>query len=346
MPIQGFSRLRAWQFGKQTVHGTAVAATRRYATRGVPTIEPNWTAQDQVDVGSIDPLLPDYRTTTDITATLSAPLAYDDIPWLMSAGVRGGVSAVTASSTYQWTHTAVSTTATTLDEWTGEFFDDVTGVVTDGWKFRDGIIEGPLEFSFDESLGPWQYSAGWRFGYVDGAVNPTANLVVGSNLPLVFGADTKLYIDSTSGGIGGTQISDALHRATITINNTIDQKRYANGSNSRYQINGGYGLAGREVTASFTFAKTSATIGLLGEAAKWLSADPTNRYIKVSAQSPNIIAGAIPYSWDLSLAGAWTARADEEIGGNAVVTLTCRGRYDAGLGYILRSYCVNNRATL
>lgn len=344
MPVQGFSRMRFWQFGKQSVHGTAVAATRRYAARGVPTVEPNWTAQDGVDVGSLDPVLPDYRLQTDITATLTGNLSYDDIPWLMSSTVRGGVSAVTSSSTYQWTHQALSLTATTLDEWTAEFADDVTGATTDAWKFKDGIGES-LELSFDESLGPWQFSQGWRWGSADGATNPTANLQVGSNLPLVFGADTKLYIDSTSGGIGATQISDALHRATITITNTIDQKRYANGSNSRFAI-GGYGLAGREITASFTFAKQSTTIGALGETAKWLSADPTNRYIKLNVTSPNIISGATPYSWDLFLAGAWTTRADEEIGGNAVVTLTCRGRYDAGLGYILKSYVVNNRSTL
>jgi hypothetical protein len=341
MPIQGFSRYRLWQFGKQTVHGTAVATTRRYAARGVPTVEPNWTAQDNVDVGSIDPVLPDYRTATDITASLTGNLTYDDIPWLMSAAVRGGQSAVTSSSTYQWTHQALSLTATTLDEWTAEFADDVS---SDGWKFKDGLVES-LELSFDESLGPWQFTSGWRWGSADYGVTPTANLAVGSNLPLVFGADTKLFIDSTSGGIGGTQISDALHRATITITNTIDIKRYANGSNSRFAV-GGYGVAGREITASFTFAKQSNTVGIAGEAAKWLTADPTNRFLKLNATSPSIISGAIPYSWDLFLAGAWTARTDEEIGGNTVVTLECRGRYDAGLGYILKSYAVNNRSTL
>jgi hypothetical protein len=341
MPIQGFSRMRLWQFGKQSVHGTAVTPTRRVATRGVPTIEPNWTMQDGVDVGSIDPLLPDYRTQTDITATLTGALTYDDIPWLMAAGVRGGQTAVTSSSTYQWTHQALSLTATSLDEFTSEFADDVS---SDGWKFKDGIVES-IELSFDESLGPWQFSAGWRWGSADYGVTPTAGLAVGSNLPLVFGADTKLFIDSTSGGIGTTLIADALHRATVTVTNTIDVKRFAQGSNSRFSV-GGYGLAGREITASFTFAKTSATVGLASEAAKWLSADPTNRYVKLNATSPSIISGVIPYSWDLFLAGAWTARADEEVGGNAVVTLTCRGRYDAGLGYALKSYAVNNRASL
>lgn len=341
MPIQGFTRFRKWQFGKQTVHGTAVTATRAVGWRGTLTIEPNWTQQTEVDTGSIDPVLPAYRTQTDITASLSGPLTYDDIPLIMAAGVRGGQAAVTSSSTYQWTHTALSTTATTLDEFTTEWSDDVS---TDGFKAKDGILES-IELAFDESLGPWTFTGGWRYGAVDGGVTPTAGLMVGSNLPLVFGADTKLYIDSTSGGIGGTQISNALHKASVTITNTIDQKRFANGSNTRFAI-AGYGLAEREITASFTFAKTSDTVGLGSETAKWLSADPTNRYLKVSVTSPSIISGAIPYSWDLYLSGIWTSRTDEEVGGNSVVTLELAGRYDAGLGYAFRSYCVNNRSTL
>ena len=341
MPIQGFTRFRKWQFGKQSAHGTAVTPTRAVAWSGVLEYQPNWTQQTDLDVGSIDPVLPDYRIGADITASLTGPLTYDDIPLIMAAGVRGGQTAVTSSGTYQWTHQSLSLTATTLDEFTTTWGDDVAG---DAWQARDGILE-TIELGFDESLGPWTFTGGWRYGYADGGITVPTNFNVGSNLPLVFGADTKLYIDSTSGGIGSTLITDALHRASISITNSIDLKRFAQGSNSRFAING-YGLTSREITASFTFAKTSQTVGLVSEAAKWLTADPTNRYVNVQVASPSIISGAIPYSWDLKLSGNWTARTDEAVGGNAVVTLELRGRYDAGLGYSLRSYVVNNRPTL
>lgn len=341
MPIQGFTRFRKWNFGKQSAHGTAVTATRAVGWRGVMEIDPNWTEQDDVDVGSIDPVLPAYRVGTDITARLAGPLTYRDVPLIMAAGLRGGQTPTLASSTYQWAHQGVSLSATTLDEFTTEWADDVT---SDGFKARDGILES-IELGFDDSLGPWQFTGGWRWGYVDGGVTPTSGLQVGSNLPLVFGADTALYVDDTSGGIGGTQIADALHRASITITNSIDQKRYANGSNTRFAI-GGYGLTQREIRASFTLAKTSATVGLASEAAKWLSADPTNRYVKVAATSPSIISGAIPYSWDLRLSGRWNMRTDEEIGGNSVIVLELAGRYDEGLGYPIRSYVVNNLSAL
>lgn len=340
MPIAGFTRQRRWYFGKQTVHGTAVSTTRAIPCGGVLDVNPNWTDITDIDMGSVDLMLPAYRTQTDITASLTHPqLSYQDIPLLMAATVRGGVSPVLSSSTYQWTHQSLSTTATTLDEFTAEWADDVTGALSDGYRAKDGIIES-LELGFDETLGPWTATANWRFGSADAATNPTTGLLVGSNLPLIYGADTKLFIDSTSGSIGSTQISDALHRATVTITNEIDVKRFANGSNSRFAV-AGYGLTGRTITASFTFAKTSATVGLLGEAAKWLSADPTNRYISLEATSATLVSGAIPYSLQLRFSGTWRTRTDEAVGGNAVITLECTGRYDAGLGYAFRSYCVN-----
>ena len=340
MPIQGFTRFRKWQFGKQSSHGTAVTPTRAVAWSGVLEYQPNWTQQTYLDVGSIDPVLPDYRIGADITASLTGPLTYDDIPLIMAAGVRGGQTAVTSSSTYQWTHQALSLTATTLDEFTTTWGDDVAG---DAWQARDGILE-TIELGFDESLGPWTFTGGWRYGYADAFEAPATNFAVGSNLPLVFGADTKLYIDDTSAGIGSTEITGALHRASISITNSIDLKRFA-GDASRFAI-AGYGLTSREITASFTFAKTSQTVGSGTEVADWLNADPVNRFVKILVTSPSIISGAIPYSWDLRLSGNWTARTDEAVGGNAVVTLELRGRYDAGLGYALRSYVVNNRPTL
>ena len=100
------------------------------------------------------------------------------------------------------------------------------------------------------------------------------------------------------------------------------------------------------IAANYKAAGGASVAGPAKDAFDSAVADPTNRYIKVEVTSPSIIAGAIPYSWDLRLSGNWTARTDEAVGGNAVVTLELRGRYDAGLGYALRSYVVNNRPTL
>lgn len=342
MPVQGFSRNRSWALGKQSAHGTAVAPSRGMPWSGILDVNPNWQTPEGVDMGSIDPVQSPYRTFLDVTAPLTGPLSYNDIPTIFGAGVRGGVSASGGGAAKTWTQQALSLTATTLDEFSGQWGDDVTG---DGYRFWDGVIE-TIELSFDETLGPWQQSTSWRFGSVNPRVTPVTGLLVGSNHPWVYGADTALYIDNTAGGIGGTQISDALRSANITITNTIDVKRYANGSNTRFAVSG-YGLSAREIKASFTFDKAAAiATSSSGEVAKWLSADPVARYLKLTATSPMIITGVTPYSWDLRLAGEWFTRGDGEVGGNSTITLELTGRYNSDLGYALYSSVVNDRATL
>lgn len=342
MPIQGFTSMRSWALGKQSAHGTAVAPSLAMPWGGVLEVDPQWQDPEGVDVGSIDPVLAPFRTNLEITAPLSGPLDYNRLPLIAAAAWRGGVSPTGAGAAKTWTHQALSLTATTLDEFSGQWGDDVT---SEGFRFWDGIIES-VELSFDETLGPWQASLSWRFGSVNPRVTPVAGLLLSSNTPWVFGADTALYIDSTAAGIGSTQISDALRGATITIENQIDVKRFANGSNTRFAV-AGYGLTSRSIRASFTFDKATGIVGSSGELAKWLSADPTQRYLKIAATSQATIpTTATAYSWDLRLSGDWRTRSDGETGGNATVTLELVGRYDATLGYPLYQAVVCDRATL
>lgn len=237
----------------------------------------------------------------------------------------------------------MSLTSTTLDEFSAQWGDDFG---QDDYRFKDGVIES-IEYSFDDSLGPWQVSTQWYFGSVDAHVTRVAGLTVQSNLPLVFGADTQLFLNSTAGAIGSTQISDALHSARISITNTIDKKRFANGSNSRFAVSG-YGLAERTIEAEFTFAKTATIAGFAttSEMRQWLSGDPVTRFVEVIAQSREVAGGSTAYSWSQRLAGTWRTRGDGELGGNTTVTLMMKGRYDGGLGYSYRSSVVNSNATL
>jgi hypothetical protein len=342
LPIAGFQRFRQWAFSAaQSAHGTAATPSGAFPWRGVPDIDPHWTDIDDVDVGSVDPVLSPYRTVTDISTTLAGPLDYNSIPLIMAAGVRGGVTA-TGAGPYTWTHQAVSLTATTLDEFSASWGDDFA---QDDIRLRDGIIE-QIEFTMPDDLGPWRVSTQWYFGNVQPHTTKPA-VTLASNLPLVFGADTQLFINSTAGAIGNTQISDALHSARVTIRNSIDRKRFANGSNSRFAVSG-YGFAGREIEAEFTFAKTTAIAGFAStsELRDWLNADPVSNYVEILATSAQIAGGSTAYSWSQRLHGTWRTKSDGEMGGNTTVTLTFRGQYDATLGYVYRSSVVNSNATL
>ncbi len=342
MPIAGFTRFRQWAFSAaQSAHGTAATPSGAFPWRGTPAINPNWTDIDDVDVGSIDPVLSPYRIHTDTTTTLEGPLDFNSIPLVMAAGVKGGVTA-TGAGPYTWTHQAVSLTATTLDEFSGSWGDDYG---KDDLRFRDGVIE-EIQLTMPDDLGPWRVSTNWYFGYVDPHVTKPS-VTLASNLPLVMGADTALYINSTAGAIGTTQVTDALHSASVTISNTIDKKRFANGSNSRFAV-AGYGLAERQVTAEFTFAKTDSIAGFAStsEFRDFLNANPVSNYLELLVTSPAIAGGSTAYSWSQRFHGTWREKSDGEMGGNSTVTLMFRGQYDATLGYIYRSSVVNSNASL
>jgi hypothetical protein len=155
-----------------------------------------------------------------------------------------------------------------------------------------------------------------------------------------------LFLNSTAGTIGTTQISDALHSAKVTITNTIDRKRFANGSNTRFAVSAFY-LGERTIEAEFTFAKADAIVGLTNsELRNFLNATPVTRYVELVATSTEIITGSTPYSWSLRLPLTWRTKGEGEMNANTTVTLTGTGRYDSGLGYALRSSVVNSNATL
>lgn len=344
MPIAGFSRFRQWAFSAaQSAHGTAATPSGAFPWRGTPEVNPNWTDIDDVDIGSIDPVLNPYRMQMDTSVSLEGPLDYDSIPLVMAAGVVGGVTGSAAGAVITWAHTAKSLTATALDEFSASWGDDYA---KDDFRFIDGVIE-EIKITFNDDLGPARISTTWYFGTANAHVTKPASVQLASNLPLVFAADTALFINNTAATIGTTQISDALHSGSITIRNTIDKKRFMNGSNTRFAV-AGYGLAGREIEAEFTFAKADAIAGFAStsEMRQFLNADPVTRYLSCVSISRELISAGNPYSWTQNLPLTWRTRGDGEIGGNTNITLMGRARYDPTLAYPYKSTVINKNATL
>lgn len=339
MPVQGYTRYRSTQVGKQTVIGTAVAATRRLPMRGPLVINPNWEDPD-VDAGSLDPILPPFRTGTDVTASQTGPLAYNDAQIYWAAALVGGVTSTTVSGIARSSvFVAASTTVDPFEYYTMEWGDDVT---TDYSRGTGGVIE-TLSLEYPENLGPVQASVDWRFAAGEtGTISsvPTTGLVLNSNLAWVYAADTEFYINDTAGAIGTTKISDQFHGGTITVTNELDLKRYANGSNTRFAI-GGYGRANRTIEAEFRFAKQANSIA---ETALWNGTDATLRFVEIKTTSPTLITGTTPYSHSVRIAGDWRTRTDEDQGGNSIIVLSLKGRYSATLTYAIRAAVVNSVA--
>ena len=233
---------------------------------------------------------------------------------------------------------------------TEEYGDDV---LTDWWQLL-GIVAESFTLTGNNDMGPLQISANlrgaqWRStGSTDHPVSgtvPTPALTVDSSPNPVFLGDCELFLDSTSGAIGTTKITSALESLVLTVTNGVDHKRYANGSNTRFAVQG-YGLGTQEITLALTLAKTTQTVGLLSENDLWFDDTPTKRFCELRFTSPVIITGVIPYSLSIRLPFFYTTRGDGEVGNNTNITLTGTAGYDSGLGYAFRAVPVTTLSAL
>jgi hypothetical protein len=345
MPVQGLTRLRKHQFGRQAAHGTKVAATRAYGFSGVPTNELNWT-DPEIDAGSRDVTASPYRSAPDLTASLETPaLEYNDLPILHSAFFGGAVVPTGGGAAQTWTFSPASATVDEPDEYTYEFGDDV---LTDWFQNGDGILES-FEVSGPVGLGPLTATLGWRFGSIsstgstDSPVTgtvPTPALAVDTSGVKVYLKDMGIYIADTVAGLGAGQILDALHAFTLRGNIEWDQKRYANGTQT-FDISA-WGPGARAIELELVFGKTADTVGTGSESDDWMSDEAVNRYVQLVFESTVEAQGGTPYSWEVTLPMRYYTREEGAEGQNSTVVLTGHAFYDPDdLDGVFESVIVN-----
>lgn len=344
------TRLLKHQFGEQTTLGTAVAATRAIPFSGVPDVDLAY-QEATGDFGAIDEVAAPFRQAPNLTAPLTLEqLDYDTVPLLMQALLKGGVTP-TGATAKTWVHQAASLTADDFGIFT---YEHGASGETDYW---DQLIDGVLEsgnFTLPDTLGPVSVAAGWRFGDfgltdstdkpVSGTV-PTAGLTVDNNLIRVFLADAELYIDDAYSGIGGSKVSNALLSGSLNITQTVDQKRTANGSNTRFGLSG-YARGPRTIELTLQFEPVTGIIGTGGEIDNWSADTPVNRYIELKFTSPAYITGSTPYSWSLRMPLRFRTRQRTAMNNNVTVTLMGHAFLDADLAYPIRSSVVCALASL
>src|SRR6185369_2470370 len=244
-------RLRANQIGKQSAFATAVPATRRLPWKGLVTYDPA-RADPNVDTGSIDPVIKPVPSAPVIEWAPTGPLTYNDLPYRLAAGLKGGVS-VSGST---WTYQVASLTADPFDYFTVESGDDQSA--TDGIRAYGGVGDS-LSETMDDTLGVINFSDAWVFGAADLATDRTGALSVDTSPVFVMGDETNIAIDTVAGSMGITLATDAMHAYTLTVTNNLDRKRLANGSNSRKKL-AGFARGARVIELAITFAKTALTM--------------------------------------------------------------------------------------
>jgi hypothetical protein len=284
-----------------------------------------------------------YPVAPEVTLPGAAgPLAYNDLAVRLSAAIKGGVSPTGNSiAGYTWTFQASSLTADSFDYYsvqTGDDTSDSAGAGTNAY----GAVINQFSQSMDEGLGPWTVSDDWiAAGAVYG--NRTGSLNVDPNPKWVFGADTKFYLNSVAAAIGATGLDAAVRGATLTINNNLDQKRFADGSNTRFALSA-FGRGLREITLDLIVEKTTATIA---EVATLDDTPVPNRYIKISANSLELAgSGTATCFADFYLPMRLYSVDDGEIENNANWTLHYKGFYDSTLTYAFKAVVLNGLSAL
>lgn len=334
-PVQGFTRRRKHQFGRQSSMGTPVSAVKAYPFQGVPSVDLAWTDRE-VDQGSVDPIVAPIRGPEDLTASLNDPgVEYNSLP-LMFAAIFGGGETGTpevGGTSVAWSWAPASLTVDDVDVVTYEFGDDVT---TDWYQLSDGILES-LELAGPEGLGPVTASMAWRFGHMGSTGStdapetgtvPTPDLDLDTGAAILYLKDLGIYIASSVAGLSAGQVTDALQSVTLRISGDVDQKRFANGDQS-FDIDA-YGRATRLFELELMFAKTSDTVGTGSESDAWMSDSAVTRYVELKAESEVLASTTpdVPYSMDLVMPLRYFTREEAEVGGNSAITLTGHAFYD------------------
>jgi len=333
MPVfQGFVRLRKHQFGRQSIVGVKVPATRAYPFSGVPEHDLAWT-DPEVDAGSRDPVAAPTRGAAELTASLDFPTVhYNNLPIIFCAFFGGQVEPTGGGTAQTWLWEPASETVDDLDPFTYEFGDDV---LTDWFQDGDGILES-FEITGPEGLGALTATTSWRFGSVsstgstDSPVTgtvPTPGLAVAINDAVVYLKDASIFIASDPDDLATSQILYALHSFTLRADQEIDQKRTADGTQT-FDVTG-YGPGARNIELELTFAKTADTVGLGSESDAWMSDTAVNRYVRMRflstalAESPSTF-----HEWIFTMPMRYYTREEGDIGGNTTVILTGHAFFD------------------
>jgi hypothetical protein len=152
---------------------------------------------------------------------------------------------------------------------------------------------------------------------------------VDPNEVMVYLKDGAIAIAADPYDFSGAQISDALHSFVLRFGGDVDQKRFANGTQS-FDVQG-YARASRSIELECTWAKTTDTVGLNSEADHWFSDDAVDRYVQITFESPTEAQGGTPYSWTITMPLRYYTRAEGESGGNTTVVLNGHAFYDPDL---------------
>lgn len=249
------------QYGKETTHGTSVAATKIYLgkTPAVKTDRKPIIPEENVGIRAKG-----VRAVTHqylYNNTLSTEHGYfQQLPFLFGCGLKGGVTPseqTPSQGDYLWTQTPslVAGVSNNPDSATIELGDDTQAYKSEYAMFERIRISGQVSQGMEAS--PVNVEADF-FGRQLTAGSFTAALSLPAAEPMNAKL-ARLYVDTAWAGIGVTELTNILRGFDIEIVTGVHPK-FA-GSGNKYFNGHGEGLI--TVTSQFTLEGTSAATALL-----------------------------------------------------------------------------------
>lgn len=212
--------LRIYQWGKETTKGTAVAATTPILATGIAftpkdTLHRPNIARGYVMRGKGMEVPVERWTEWSLAAT---PLPFDQICNWLSMAVKGGVTPTgPTDSAYTWTFDRPQTSNVTADSWTLERrITDGSSAVDNEWAYA---LARTLTFRGAPNGEVTLEASGFARRVQSSTL--TGSLTAEVGYYPVHGL-SRLYIDSTVGGLGTTLVSSQLLDWSVTFHSGLE----------------------------------------------------------------------------------------------------------------------------
>lgn len=335
----GTAVLRKIQYGKESVHGTAVAATKLLPASVPPIAADRKPTYPRENVGVLADASRAYISGRLVRDKLSWDSSYFQLlPLLFSCGVRGGLTPTETTpgqGDYAWVFTPnMDGTSNEQDSITLERGGNDFMVKTEYVMFDSIKISGEVNQEGGDSTQKIEVS---YFGRQNTAASFTAGLSIPTLTP-INAKLTRLFIDSAWADVGTTEKTLTLRAYDIEIATGLHPKFH--GSGNEYFDNHGEGPMG--IVAAFTFEGNANSAAIY---AAHLA--QSLQVVRLKTVGPQIGAGT-SFLQQLDFSGTWeeVIPLASESNGNDLWTAVLHGIYDPTGGKLLDVAVVTDHNTL
>lgn len=335
----GTSVLRRMQYGKEAVHGTAVAAAH-FVPVAVPQIKADRKpTYPRENAGVLADAVRSYVSGRLVKDSFKMDTAYYQLlPMLFSASLKGGITPAEQTvdqNDYLWDHTpAMDGTSNAQDSLTLERGDDTFAVKSEYVMFDSLKISGDINQAGGDS------SVQIETSYF-GRQNTSAAFTAGLSMQALTPINAKLarfFLDGSWANVGVTEKTLTLRGFNIEIMSGLHPKFH--GSGNEYFDNHGEGAMA--VMASFVF-EGNANMAAIYSAHQAASL----QVARLKIEGPQIGTGE-KQSLQLDFSGSWedVVPLSAESNGNDLWAAVLHGFYDPIGGKLMQVQVVTDVATL